>query len=289
MEKQMNKNKEKIKGILAKRRINAKQIREMTDGLFSTLTDLVLYWLLLLPAASFGKSRSSLGVYKAFAEAETMMEEINYHCFKNALRKLKEKGLINSIKEWRSKQIATKEGWGRLKEVLPSYREKRFWDGNFYLIQYDIPENQRGIRNSLRDYFLKKLGAVLLQESSYLVFNNPQDLIQKFLEDKPHFEGNILISKLTKDGFLGEDDIKEFIWYKSGLYDVNNEYRNFIDKYKNKKDVSLAEVFKDYFFILQKDPQIPFELLPDEYLGDEVYLLFLRHFKNTPVRRRPSF
>lgn len=285
MEKQETR--EEMKGEAARKRINAKRIREITDGLFSTLTDFILYWFLVLPTASLGKSRTSSGMYRAFFQADKTMQEINYRYFKNAYRKLKEKGLINSIKEWKNKQIATKNGLKRLRSLLPSYHEERFWDGNLYIVQYDIPERQSWIRNLLRDYFLKKLGAILLQESSYLLFNNPQDLINRLLKDKPDFEGNILISKLTKEGILGEENIEEFIWYKSGLYDVNNDYRNFIEKYKEKEKISTVEMFREYFSILKKDPQIPFEFLPDEYLGDEAYLLFLKYFKKTLLYKRP--
>lgn len=268
-------------GKKVKKRLSSKKIKKITEGLFSNLCDFFLYWLFLLPASSFGKSRSPADIYQMFREADSLHCEINYQSFKNAYRKLREKGLIETIKEWRNKRVATKEGIKRLKSNLPFYDEKRFWDGNLYLVQYDIPRTQNRIRNLLRDWFLKNLGAIALQDSLYLVFLNPQDLLRDFLKDKTNFEGNILISKLNKDGILGEERLEDFIWYKSGLAELNVEYQNFIDKYKKAKKVNRSELFRDYFSILKKDPQIPFELLPDEYLGDEAYLLFLKFFKNT--------
>jgi phenylacetic acid degradation operon negative regulatory protein len=267
-------------GEKARKRVSSKQIKQITEGLFSSLADCVLFYLLLLPAASFGKSRSSRGVYEMFNQAEGALQEINYYFFKNAYRKLKEKGLIASIKEWKNKRVATNKGLRRLKNLLPFYDEERVWDKNLYIIQYDIPEKQSYIRDQFRDWFLKKLGGIRLQESSYLLFNNPQELIKRFLKEKRDFEGVILISKLTKDGFLGEEKIEDFIWWQSGLAELNVEYREFLDKYDKEKN-SLSKMFQDYFNLLKKDPQVPFELLPDEYLGDEAYLLFNKYFKKT--------
>jgi len=271
----------------ARRRVVAKQIRQITDGLFSSLTDFVLFWLLFLPAASFGKTRSSRAIYQMFNQAERMLQEINYHSFKNAYRKLKEKGLIESIKEWKNKKIATNKGLKRLKSLLPCYDEERFWDKNLYIVQYDIPEDQDYIRDQFRDWFLKKLGGIKLQESSYLLFYNPQELIKKFLKDKQDFQGIIIISKLAKEGFLGEEKIEDFIWWRSGLAELNEEYREFLTKYGKKEKISLTKMFKDYCNLLKKDPQVPFELLPDEYLGDEAYLLVKKFLKNTLFNQWP--
>lgn len=264
----------------AEKRVNARRIKKATEGLVSNVVDFLLYTFLLLPASSFGKHATSSGVYKTFAEADLLQKDINYQSFKNAFRKLREKGLINRIEDWTTKQIATQEGIKRLNSIVPFYDEERFWDGNLYLIQYDVPRKNNYIRNTLRDFFLKKLRAVKLQQSLYLIFYNPQELLKKFLKNKSDFEGNILISKLTKDGILGED-LKQFLWKQSGLTELNQKYRDFIDKYTKNHTFPRGEIFKDYFSILEKDPQIPFALLPDEYLGDEAYLLFQKQFNNT--------
>lgn len=276
----ISKAKDNSKNNSASARVIAKKINQTTEGIFSSLIDFTLYSLLLLPAASFGKSTTSRGIYEAFGEANALFKEINYHTFKNSWRKLTEKGLINSLKDWAKKEIATTEGKKRIQSLLPFYDEKRFWDGNLYIVQYDIPIIQNSLRNDFRQFFLKKLGAVMLQASSYLLFYNPDKLIKKYLGQKQEFEGNILVSKLTKDGFIGEAEIKEFIWDKANLSCLNYEYEGFLKKY-SKDGFSKVDLIKDYLAILKKDPQIPFELLPDKYLGDEAYLVFLGYAKNT--------
>lgn len=268
-------------GELARRRVVSQKVKKVTEGLFSNIFDFALYTLLLLPATSFGKPSTSKGVYQMFQEANALGEGINYQTFKNAIRKLKEKRFIERLKDWEEEKLATQEGIKRLKRILPFYDEKRFWDGNLYLVQYDIPVERNRTRDLLRDWFLRGLRAIQLQKSLYLVFFNPQKLIQKFIEGKSGFEGNILVSKLARDGFLGEERIEDLLWQKSGLEGLNLEYENFIDKYKKKNKVYPSEIHTEYFSLLKKDPQIPFELLPSHYLGDEAYLLFLRHIKHT--------
>jgi phenylacetic acid degradation operon negative regulatory protein len=267
-------------GEKAGRRIIAQKVSQITQGLFSNLADFTLYFLLFLPTASLGKPATSSGIYHTFQEADQALGEINYDSFKNAIRKLKEKGFLNNFKEWKNKKIATIEGTKRLNSVLPFYHEERFWDGNFYIVQYDIPLEQNRIRNLLRE-LLKRLGSIKLQKSSYLLFYNPQDLIKQFLSKHQEFSGNILISQLTKHGILGNEDMVKFLWQQAGLEEINLEYKEFIDKYRSGKNFSHQEMFIDYFSILKKDPQIPFELLPTNYLGDKAYLLFLKYFKTT--------
>lgn len=268
-------------GRKTKERVKAKKIQKFTNGLFSNIMDFALYYFLLFPISTIGRTKGPADIFQASVKAELLSYQVNFKQLKNAYRKLREKGLITSIKEWQDRQIATNEGIKRLKNLIPFYDEERFWDGNLYLVQYDIPIRQNQIRDRLRDWFLKRLGAVALQKSSYLLFNDPSDLIKSFLDNCSDFEGSILISRLKKDGILGKGQLEKYIWRKSGLDKVNIQYSNFITEYKNEKKINKINMYNDYFSILKEDPQIPFALMPDEYIGDEAYLLFLKHFKDT--------
>lgn len=266
---------------MAKTRTDAKTIRQLTDGLFSSIVDATLYYLLFLPVAAFGKKGSVMQAFDIVEEADYLKGQLGYKQFKNAYLKLKEKGLIKSIKEWKDKTLATEEGLKRLQSLLPFYDEERRWDGNLYIVQYDIPIHQDAIRNRLRDWLLRKLGAIRLLDSSYILFKNPQELVKRFIKQFGELEGNVIISRLPKDGFLGHEDLGKFLWERSGLAEVNEKYRQFIESYKHYRGEMNSKIFLDYFSILRDDPQIPFELLPDDYLGDGVYLLFLQLSKNT--------
>lgn len=266
----------------ALKRVDAKFICQLTNGLFSTIVDTTLFWLLLLPISSIGKKGSIMNAFKMAEDVDYLKDRINFTQFKNAYKNLKSRGLINSIKSWLGEKVATTSGIKKLKGILPFYDERREWDGYLYVIQYDIPINQNRLRDQLRDWFLKKLGTIQLQHSAYVLFSNPRILIKNFTDQLDSFGGSILVSRLLPDGFLSEADLKDFLWSRSGLDNLNEEYRQFIDKYKKEiKGPDIARVCFNYFSILQRDPQIPFALLPDYYLGDEAYLLFLKLVKNS--------
>lgn len=271
-------------GEQALQRVNKAFVEDLTDGLFSTLIDTTLYWLLFLPMASVGKRGSVLQAYRIVEEAYDLQKALNYEKFNNAYRKLKDKGLIHSVKDWADKKIATKEGMKRLNSAIPHYDEKRYWDGRLYVIIYDIPVHQNAYRDKFRSWFLKKLRAVQLQDSSYVLFYNPQELVKSFVAELGDFEGNILISRLGKSGFLSGLDLKDFLWKQSGLDMVNLEYRQFLKEYGPRpKPQRRAKALLLYLKILHKDPQLPFQLMPKKYLGDKAYLLFLKYTKKTPI------
>jgi len=128
---------------------------------------------------------------------------------------------------------------------------------------------------------LLKLGGIKLQNSLYLTVNNPYKFIEEFKKEYS-FEGLILVSELSQRSFIGEEDLKSFVWKMAKLDIVNDRYRDFINRWKNKKgEVSKTKIAIEYYSILKDDPQLPFELLLDDYLGDEAYLLFQRFIKKS--------
>lgn len=259
------------KGELAKKRLLKKQVKKITEGLLSATTDLLLFSL-YLPAASLGTRPTRAGVDQTFDEAYQMLEELNYKTIKRALYQLKKQGLIESSTNWLIEPFITQAGKKRLESLLPFYDEKRKWNGHLYLVNYDIEVKRNRLRDVLRES-LRKVGSVKLQNSLYLCFYNPHNILKDFLE-KYHLKGTVLVSELGKKGFLGKGELKEFLWQTAELEELNQRYQSFLEKYQNKKEVSKIEVSFAYYSLLQDDPQLPFELLPDEYLGDKAFLLF---------------
>lgn len=264
-----------IKKLILKR-ITRKKVRQLTQGVFSTLFNVTLY-LLSLPVLSLGKTPTSRGVYQMFRDADELLEEINYEKFMQSLQVLRKNGLIESLKDWNEEPIITSIGWKKLKSLTPIYDSERLWNGKLYLISYDFPKKLNFARDLFRQY-IKKLGAFKLQGSLYLTFNNPYDFIEEF--QKTHqFFGTILISELSKKGFVGKNDLKTFLWEVANLEEINYRYRQFIDNYQKEKIVSLFQISLEYYSILKDDLQLPFKLLPDEYLGDDAHLLFSKFLK----------
>jgi len=68
----------------------------------------------------------------------------------------------------------------------------------------------------------------------------------------------------------------EKVYNLSGL---NSRYINFIEDVKNKTIVSKEQLLFTFLSILKDDPQIPFDLLSEDWVGDKAYVLFKDYLK----------
>lgn len=245
-------------------------IFKVSEGTVETLTDFLLWYFFLL-GSSIGKY-GSRGVYEAFGEAEQALSEINYQSFKRAVDHLRKNRTIRWKKSKDKLEIAiTKEGKQRIKNILPVYQAERAWDKKLYLVTYDIPENKHKIRDLLREY-LKKIGCALLQESVWVTPYNPRATLRDFVLGKGLGE-MILVSDLGREGSVGGESIQELVKRVYLLSKINEEYKDFLDKYSEGK-FSKTEVNFSFLKILENDPQLPFEILPKDWQGEKAYLLF---------------
>ena len=253
-----------------KRKKTRELVLKASEGLLSTVTNLLLFQFFLL-GSSLGKGKTSRGAYRAINEASRSLEDFNYQTLKRAAAYLKRKGLLRTLKE---PQI-TAAGIKRLKNSIPVYQKKRPWDGSVYLVTYDIPENERSVRNQLRE-LLKKIGAGYLQASVWITPYNPEKILQEFHQEK-NKRGEIIVSCIGKDGYIGEQSLKKLVGKVYNLEKINDRYRDFLarfDKKGNIKGIHKRETAVDYLCILRDDPQLPWELLPEDWQGDKAYELY---------------
>lgn len=242
------------------------KILKATDGLLANLTDFVLF-------TSFHliKSPNGTNMYKQIeisSQAYNDLCDFNYETIKKSLYNLKNKGLIASIR----KPEITDRGKKRLKSLLPFYDNKRTWDGKLYLVLYDIPEKKRHIRNLLRDH-LPKIGAALFQRSVWLTPYNPEKVLSQWAVEH-NIKEKIRIACLQKGELLGRESLKDLVEEVYQLEELNDEYYQFIHKFKNVPKINKLELTINFLSILQNDPQIPWELLPDDWGGDQAYKLY---------------
>lgn len=239
-----------------------------TEGFLSTVSDLVLFQIFLI-GSSVGKGNTSRDIYRMFNESSAALDEINYHTFREAFYRLKRKGLLETVKEEvYFKPQLTKQGLKKLRELIPTYNKKRPWDKRIYLITYDVAEERRFDRDMLRKT-LKIIGCAYLQNSVWLTPYNPRGVLESFVEEHD-LHGSIIVSDTGTDGAVGEQSLKELIRKVYYLDDLNERYKNFLREFsKTKKKVSVDAVAGCYLSILKDDPQLPFELLPANWLGDE--------------------
>ncbi len=248
-----------------------KYIGQATNGIAKTAINGFLWWL-YLTGASIGKSKTSRGAYDMFREADEALRDCNYDHFQNLLADLRRKHLISKRRKRTDVELSiTKLGRERLSEFLPTYKKVRTWDGCVYLVSYDIPEFSRIVRDQFRQY-LVQIGCAKLQESVWITPYTPRDLVNDFAEDH-HVEGMILVSKLDKQGMIGDETLSEVMIRIYHLNELNKRYEEFIHDAKTKK-ISKFQKSVLYQSVLCDDPQLPFALLPAWWKGDDAYHLY---------------
>jgi DNA-binding transcriptional regulator PaaX len=240
-------------------------ISGISEGLLETLTDFLLFETFLI-GNSIGKGKTTRGAAQALRQTNQDLSGLNYQSIKRAVNYLKKKGFLTIAKE----PLITAAGKRRLSSLLPFYDSKREWDGCIYLITYDICEKNKTQRDRLRSY-ITTIGAGLLQKSVWLTVYNPEKLIKEYIS-KNSFEGEILISKMGKAGYIGEESLTQLLSRVFKLEELNDRYCSYLDSFsqlktKQQKDFNFIKILKD-------DPQLPFELLPSNWLGDQAYQLY---------------
>lgn len=246
-------------------------IKKISSGVVGSLVD-ILIWQVALVGASIGKTGPK-GVYEAFREADQLLEKVNHHSLTSTWHQLFKKRLLayDRRKDLYSPQI-TEYGKKRLAEKIPSYQMKRPWDGKIYLITYDIPEEGKIRRDRFRR-FLFEINSRRMAESTYLNIYNPRKLITGFIM-KWKIPGIIIVSDMGKDGGVGETSMQDLLVRVYQLEDINDRYDRFIKNAKSKTP-SYVNLLFEYLAVLKDDPQLPFELLPKGWLGDNAFKYYI--------------
>ncbi|MEK7544083.1 MAG: PaaX family transcriptional regulator C-terminal domain-containing protein [Patescibacteria group bacterium] len=244
-----------------------------SEGLISTTTDLVLF-LTILPFALPGAYTQGEVSRRVEDVMNLVSRDLNYRTIKNTVRKLIAAGLITKRTKRSSLDIAiTKLGKERIASLIPTYHEDRPWDGHMYLVSYDVPAKPKRKRDMLREY-LRRIGSVLLQESLWLTPYNPRDLVDDFIRQK-EIGGSILISKLGTDGAIGDESLLDLIGRVYRLDALNERYAAFLETWENHKSRRFSfQATTAYLSILNDDPQLPFPLLPKDFLGMKAFHLY---------------
>lgn len=245
-----------------------KNLKKATNSLFDNICDLML-WQMGLFAGAVGKTKTARGMYQTFCEADKFLENYNHQTIRNAWSKLKRNGFFEIVQTngyFLLKQ--TVKARERLVELVPSYQEKRLWNKKIYIITYDIPEKYKRKRDILREA-IKKMGAGLLLESVWICPYNIKKAIDIFVEEK-EIPGTIIFSNTGREGAIGDKPLSELIIEVYKIGELNSRYEEFLALKTENKNTE-EEMIVWYLSILKNDPQLPFELLPDWWKGEEAY------------------
>lgn len=234
----------------------------------STLLGLELTTILLTP-----RTRNIRGLNQFSKDLEnwgcTTNEDLRR--IKKTYYRLKSQGLIEYGKQTLKQPLITAKGKARLEQLHPQYDPQRIWDGNLYVITYDIPETHRYQRNRLLD-ILHQYKCAKLHQSVWVTPYNPREILTEKI-DKINQIGSVVISDLaTEDGMVGAETLPQLMYRIYNLENLNDQYQSFIYRYQKSGDPIKA--YYEFNQILGADPQLPFSLLPEYFKGQEAYQLF---------------
>lgn len=242
------------------------KIGKLSWSLAFRLADLTLLTLFISLTLTAPSKHTGKFLAKFFRRIHNELEEER---IKQVFYQLKRQGLVSYTKRLWQQPLITRQGRRRLKALLPEYHSRRFWDKRLYLITYDIPEEQKTGRDRLRQ-FLKKIGCGLLQESVWVTPYDPKKLLTEFAREN-NLSGLVLVSDLGKDGQIGTDNPRLLVQSVFKLDELNRRYREFTANWSGKPVA--AETIGRFLSILKDDPQLPFDLLPDDWQGEAAWHL----------------
>uniref|UniRef100_A0A832DUL1 CRISPR-associated endonuclease Cas2 n=1 Tax=candidate division WWE3 bacterium TaxID=2053526 RepID=A0A832DUL1_UNCKA len=246
-----------------------------TKGLVSTLSDYLLiqlYFGMELMAGGHGRNVGQAGeaAWEDFFSGKGQTPK------RRALYGLKSRGFVDYARGCSDLRV-TEAGLKRLRALVPFYDQRRIWNGKLYLITFDIPEQKKSQREILRSY-LKKIGCGMLQLSVWITPYDPREVLRDFVSQSG-LQGMVLVSDMGKDGSIGGADIKTIVEKVFDLESLNARYGQFVRQYRKTKG-PVAALTVDFLSILKDDPQLPFALLPDAWMGAEAYAIYAKHLRS---------
>lgn len=161
------------------------------------------------------------------------------------------------------------------------------WDGRWHLLVYSIPEKERPLRHRLRKR-LTWLGFGSLSNATWI---SPRDRRKEVegVVNSLGIRGHVEIFSAEHFGFASDQEVAERCW---NLEELNRTYAAFIAKYEpdfldyKKKaaegdGLEPSKCFARRFILVHEyrsfpyvDPNLPSELLPNDWLGDKATQLF---------------
>lgn len=244
-------------------------IRRITHGLCDALTNFLLLELFFefeFLDAGFSAKR----MLRADSRALDLLDQCNATTIRRAFRHLFRRGFVETIRGASARHRITQAGRQWLEERFPRYHTDRPWDHRMHLITYDLPErDHHNTRDALR-LFLQQIRCAPLQASVWITPYNPRTLLREYLRE--HKVPGVILSEFGKGSAIGEGSYRDLVERAYRLDAINERYVWFLNVYrKERRGASAVEIASALTSILQEDPQLPFELLPTYWRGDDAY------------------
>ncbi|MBI4127888.1 MAG: CRISPR-associated endonuclease Cas2 [Parcubacteria group bacterium] len=249
----------------------------MARTFFGTLQDALLVTL-LFSFASQSPTFARHGIVQVSAAALECFKSLRrQRYFHRTCVRLREQNTLSLARYGTVRvPLPTSQGRARIEQLIPLYRENRPWDRRWRILIYDVPEEDRKMRDAFR-YVLKHYGYGSLQASVFLTpYQEAIEAIDPYLR-RLALRGYVLVAdtqSATSIQGIHPRKLAFSVWH---LRRLNARYRQFLDEFGNTNSGSHPIVVATaYWNILRDDPQLPFELLPSGWQGEEAHRLFQR-------------
>jgi phenylacetic acid degradation operon negative regulatory protein len=230
---------------------------------------------------------------------------LSEQAIRSAVSRMCRSGLLK-VKRTRRKSYysLTSEGRSLLTEGAQRiFRRKEYhWDGNWNIVTYSIPERMREARDSLR-LELSWLGYGTLCDSTWI---SPYDLTKevKNLLKRLNIEKYVLIFSARHQSGTDPREIVSRCW---DLSKIHQKYADFLTEYQPKLEGHLkrlqtgetiepSECFVARFNLIHEyrklpffDPDLPLELLPENWLRPQAAALFDKYHASLTEKANEYF
>lgn len=187
------------------------------------------------------------------------------HYFQQTVREMLKVGEIEKmIRHGEPVFRMTSQGKTKLVYSVPLVKRiGKIWDRKWRLIIFDIPEKAKNKREELRRKLIN-LGFAQWQESVYVT---PFDVASELAEYLSVVNlSDFAIALEVKKIFVGDEkEMANKLWH---LDDLNAKYQELLEKYEGKKEKK--ELQEEYLSLLEIDPYLPKELLPEPWFGTKI-------------------
>lgn len=208
---------------------------------------------------------------------------------RSTLSRMARKGWLKSRREGRHSFYAvTSKAEALLAEGRQRIYQPRHdpWDHRWYIFTYTIPEVQRNLRHRLRQRLIW-LGFGRLGPSTWI---SPRDHRQAVAQIAEKLGITDQVDFFVGE-YLGYSQAKDLVARCWNLKQLNLIYRQFMRRYQplwkdyinetNNGSLSGRDAFVQRFLLVHEfrsfpyvDPNLPPELLPDDWLGNEAFQFF---------------
>jgi len=230
--------------------------------------------------------------------------DLSGQAVRSTLSRMSQKGWLKSRKSGRhSFYSMTPKCINLIEEGVQRIFQPRhdFWDGQWHLLTYSIPESKRRLRRILRKRLLW-LGFGTLNNATWI---SPQNLRAEVEQVVSALNVCSYVEFFTAEhrGFASDEEIVTRCW---NLEQLNNYYATFIARYappfqeyqarlRAGDSLEPQECFMQCFMLVHEyrsspyvDPNLPLELLPDDWLGEKATQIF-QQYHNLLIEKAEAF